>query len=122
MFRVTLLSLICGAALVSASAQLPLCPDRPLPGQPVNNPLDLYSQNGSLTVDLTLQNMMDLNGFEHYCYIYMYQGQQIEAPTFRLNPGDTLNLNLTNNIQAPYGSKNGGKAHMHTMRMSGGSD
>ena len=38
----------------------------------------------------------------HYCYNYLYQGQIIEAPTLRLNPGDQLILNLIDNIQAPY--------------------
>ena len=45
---------------------------------------------------------MGTDGYMHYCYVYMYQGQPVEAPTLRLNPGDQLNLNLTNNIQAPY--------------------
>lgn len=105
MFRVVLLVLLCGVCLVSASAQLPICPDRPTPGSPIYNPLDLYSQNGTLTVDLTLQNAVDSNGFMHYCYIYMYQGQRIEAPTLRLNPGDRLILNLTDSISAPFGVK-----------------
>ncbi len=90
------------AVALSASAQQQICPPRPLPGTLVQNPLDLYSQNGSLTVNLTLQNQFGSDGFEHYCYVYLYQGQQVEAPTLRLNPGDTLVLNLTNNIQAPY--------------------
>lgn len=89
-------------ALASASAQQPICPTRPFPGTLVVNPLDLFSQNGVLNVDLTLQNQEGSDGFMHYCYIYMYQGQQVEAPTLRLNPGDQLVLNLTNNIQAPY--------------------
>ena len=55
-----------------------------------------------MTVNLTLQNQKQNDGFMHYCYIYMYQGQIIEAPTLRLNPGDQLILNLTDNIQAPY--------------------
>ena len=101
MLRAFLVILFCGSLLLSASAQSP-CPDRPLPGSPVNNPLDLYSQNGVLTVDLLLQNGIDLAGFMHYCYIYTYQGQPIEAPTLRLNPGDRLILNVTNNIQPPY--------------------
>ena len=33
--------------------------------------------------DLTLQNQKQNDGFMHYCYIYMYQGQIIEAPTLR---------------------------------------
>ena len=90
-------------SLAAASAQAPICPLRPIPGDPIYNPLDLYSQNGVLTVNLKLQNAVDINGFMHYCYVYMNQGQQIEAPTLRLNPGDTLVMNLTNNLQAPYG-------------------
>jgi FtsP/CotA-like multicopper oxidase with cupredoxin domain len=97
--KAALALLICGSSL-HAAAQI--CPPRPAPGSPILNPLDLYSQNGSLTVDLTLQNAKEDDGFMHYCYNYMYQGQMIEAPTLRLNPGDQLILNLTNNIQSPY--------------------
>jgi FtsP/CotA-like multicopper oxidase with cupredoxin domain len=86
-------------ALTSAFAGLPSgCPDRPLPGTPVTNPVDLFSQNGVLTVDLAVQNSVDVEGFPHVCYVYLFQGQPIEAPTLRLNPGDTLNINLTNNL------------------------
>jgi hypothetical protein len=113
MFRTSLLVVLCGISLVSASAQLPVCPDRPIQGSPVNNPVDLYSQNGVLTVDLLLQNMIDGAGFMHYCYIYMNQGQQIEAPTLRLNPGDQLVMNLTNNIQAPYDRQGNKEKPMH---------
>lgn len=98
-----LLSFVAATAVVSASAQGPMCPTRPLPGTLVTNPLDLFSQNGVLTVNLTLQNQFGSDGFEHYCYVYMNQGVPIEAPTLRLNPGDELQLNLTNNIQAPFG-------------------
>ena len=99
-FRFVLLSSLLGASLI-VSAQT-ICPLRPSPGSPVENPLDLYSQNGTLSLDLLLQNQKENDGYMHYCYIYMYQGQQIEAPTLRLNPGDRLLLNLTDNIQAPY--------------------
>jgi FtsP/CotA-like multicopper oxidase with cupredoxin domain len=64
--------------------------------------VDLYSQAGVLNLNLTLENQEGTDHFMHYCYSYIYQGQQIEAPTLRLNPGDQLVLNLTNNIQAPY--------------------
>jgi FtsP/CotA-like multicopper oxidase with cupredoxin domain len=93
---------ICAIACASASAQGPVCPPRPLPGSLVVNPLDLYSSNGVLALSMTLQNQFGSDGFEHYCYVYMYQGQPIEAPTLRLNPGDQLQLSLTNNIQPPY--------------------
>jgi len=92
---------ILAVALASASAQQ-ICPTRPTPGSLVVNPLDLFSQNGVLTVNLTLQNQMQSDGFMHYCYNYVYQGQTVESPTLRLNPGDQLVLNLTNNIQSPY--------------------
>jgi FtsP/CotA-like multicopper oxidase with cupredoxin domain len=86
----------------SAWAQFPVCPPRPASGSPVLNPVDLFSEKGVLNVNLTLQNEQDPDGYMHYCYNYIYQGQEIEAPTLRLNPGDQLILNLTNNIQAPF--------------------
>ncbi len=101
--RLMSLLFMAAVALGSASAQGPVCPPRPQPGTLVVNPLDLYSSNGVLNVNLTLQNQMGSDGFEHYCYVYMYQGQPVESPTLRLNPGDQLMLNLTDNIQAPYG-------------------
>jgi FtsP/CotA-like multicopper oxidase with cupredoxin domain len=114
MMKSILLFLICGTALASVSAQQQICPTRPLPGNLVVNPLDLFSQNGVLNVDLTLQNQQGTDGFMHYCYVYIYQGQQMEAPTLRLNPDDQLVLNLTNNIQAPY-DKYPRKMQMHMM-------
>jgi FtsP/CotA-like multicopper oxidase with cupredoxin domain len=119
--RVLAVTMLCGISLVSASAQAPICPIRPLQGSPINNPLDLYSQNGVLTVNLLMQNAVDGSGFMHYCYIYMFQGQQIEAPTLRLNPGDTLVMNLTNNLQAPFNPK-AKPMHMHKMQNKGGAD
>jgi FtsP/CotA-like multicopper oxidase with cupredoxin domain len=101
MSKVIWLFLICALAVTMASAQ-DVCPTRPLPGSLVVNPVDLYSQNGALNVNMTLENQEGTDHFMHYCYSYIYQGQQIEAPTLRLNPGDQLILNLTNSIMAPY--------------------
>ena len=116
MHRVLLLVILSGIALVSASAQAPICPPRPQIGSPIVNPIDLFSQNGTLTVNLALQNAEDGNHFMHYCYVYMYQGQQIEAPTLRLNPGDTLVVKLTNNLQAPFGLAKAKPMHMQKKR------
>src|SRR5271170_41235 len=102
MMRLMFLLFMTAVAVGSASAQGPVCPPRPQPGTLVTNPLDLFSQNGVLAVNLTLQNQFGSDGYEHYCYVYTYQGQPVEAPTLRLNPGDELELNLTNNIQAPF--------------------
>lgn len=113
--RVALVGLLCGIPLAGAWAQAPICPNRPIDGSQLQNPLDLYSQNGTLTVNLDLKNAIDLNGFMHYCYIYVYQGQQIEAPTLRLNPGDTLVMNLTNNITEPTGLAKFKPMHMHQV-------
>jgi len=115
--RKSLLSFwILAVGLIGASAQQ-ICPPRPLPGNLVVNPLDLFSQSGILNVDLTLQNQMGSDGFMHYCYVYLYQGQQVEAPTLRLNPGDQLVLNLTDNITSPF-DRYPKKAQMH-MRVPG---
>lgn len=118
MMKLMFLLFMTAIAVGSASAQGPVCPPRPQPGTLVTNPLDLYSQDGVLNVNLTLQNQMGSDGFEHYCYVYMYQGQAVEAPTLRLNPGDQLMLNLTDNIQAPFGpySQNPKKMHMNMFQ------
>jgi FtsP/CotA-like multicopper oxidase with cupredoxin domain len=121
--RAVVFLLSCGLSLVSAWAQVSPCPLRPPAGSPINNPPDLYSQNGSLSLDLALKNGADSNGFMHYCYVYLYQGKQIEAPTLRLNPGDQLVLNLTDSISAPFDRKP--MIHVHgTMTAAGvkGSD
>jgi len=116
--RAVLLVVMCGVFQVCAWAQPGVCPLRPQPGSIISNPLDLYSQNGTLSLDLQLKNAADSNGFMHYCYVYMYQGKQVEAPTLRLFPGDQLVLNLTDSIKAPYDRKQTG--HMHgAMKMSG---
>jgi FtsP/CotA-like multicopper oxidase with cupredoxin domain len=99
--QVLMLCLLCGVSYSHANAQA-ICPVAVPPGSPVLNPLDLFSENGTLNVDLKLQNQKEDDGYMHYCYIYMYQGQPVEAPTLRMNPGDHLVLNLTDNIQAPY--------------------
>ncbi len=102
LLRIVLVLGIWVSGLVTASAQLPMCPPRPESGMLVQNPLDLYSQNGVLNLDLTMENSQGSDGYIRYCYVYMYQGQPVEAPTLRLNPGDQLILNLTNNLQAPF--------------------
>ena len=102
LLRIILTLGIAASGFATASAQTPICPPRPQSGSLVQNPLDLYSQNGVLSLDLAMQNGLGSDGYMHYCYVYLYQGQPVEAPTLRLNPGDQLLLNLTNNLQAPF--------------------
>ncbi len=40
-------------------------------------------------------------GYTHYCYKYLEGTQVVESPTLRLNPGDTLALNILDQNSAP---------------------
>lgn len=60
-------------------------------------PADLRSQNGELTVDLTIDSYPGPNGSVRDCYVDQYGDQ---APTLRLKPGDLLILRLKNDITA----------------------
>ncbi|MFZ0479173.1 MAG: multicopper oxidase domain-containing protein [Terriglobales bacterium] len=109
---------VVGLALVTASAQVGNCPSRPVPGTPIANPLDLYSQNGTLNVALALNNGLDSEGYTHDCYNYATGSGTIEAPTLRLNPGDTLNLTLTNQLNLPVANAAHAKHPMHMGPMT----
>ena len=95
LFPMWLLISALGLCLGSAAAQV--CPTRPAPGSTVEDPFAVYNNgNGVLKVDLTASNFLQ-SGFILYCYAYPANGT--EAPTLRLNPGDELILNLTNQMQ-----------------------
>ena len=87
---------ICGLSLCASAQQL--CPPRPSTGTAVVNPLELHSTNGTLTLSLDLRSQIGDTGVTHYCYVYLDHGTPVEAPTLRLNPGDHLVINFTNNI------------------------
>ena len=88
---------VCGFAFLKPVAQ---CPDRPMPGSVVVDPLSLSSQNGALSADFVMAHSVDDGGYAHYCYNYKTPGGFVEAPTLRLNPGDTLHLGIRNRIQS----------------------
>ena len=105
-FRFAIAAQLFGLAVVTASAQVGNCPSRPTledTGTIVSNPLDLYSQNGVLTLALAMNDGVDSDGYTHFCYNYTTDSGTTEAPTWRLNPGDTLNLTLTNDLAPPTG-------------------
>jgi|SRR5579871_1807160 len=79
---------------------------RPSPGSAVREPEDLRSQNGELTVDLTIANHVEPDGSVRYCYT---TADGKVAPNLRLRPGDLLILNLRNNLTDPGGAT----AHHH---------
>jgi FtsP/CotA-like multicopper oxidase with cupredoxin domain len=69
--------------------------DRPSPGSVVPEPEDLRSQNGELTVDLTIDNSVEADGSVRYCYT---TADGKVSPNLRLHPGDLLILNLKNDL------------------------
>ena len=81
------------------------CPDRPASGTIVNDPYSVSSQSGTVSATLTMAQSVDSGGYTHYCYKYTAGSQVVEAPTLRMNPGDTLNLTINNQIQDEGASK-----------------
>ncbi len=70
-------------------------------GSVVPEPEDLRSRNGVLEVELAFRNYRDANGKMRYCYVTKDGGQ---APTLRLQPGDTLILRLKNQASSTGGA------------------
>jgi FtsP/CotA-like multicopper oxidase with cupredoxin domain len=93
-----LVAMAYGLAAGSAGAQTVSCPPRPNPGSVVNNPPDVFGQNGVLSAGFTFRSSFDNLGYLHECYIYQTSQGPVEAPTLRLNPGDRLLLDLTNRL------------------------
>ncbi len=77
-----------------------VCP-RADAGSEVTRPPDLYSQNGVLNVSLNYFTSMDNAGRTLFCFV---TSDGIESPTLHANPGDTINIALTNTLQAAPGA------------------
>ncbi|MGH9517135.1 MAG: multicopper oxidase family protein [Terriglobales bacterium] len=60
--------------------------------------MDLRSKNGILQVQLAVRNSLDPNGNIRYCYVDQHGNQ---APTLRVQQGDTLVVSLKNEISLP---------------------
>jgi FtsP/CotA-like multicopper oxidase with cupredoxin domain len=87
------------------------CP-RPENGSMVSPPPDLYSRNGVLDVSFNYEMGMDDSGRTLFCFV---TPDGLESPTLHLNPGDRLNVTLTNaNPPPPPGAP--------TERVSNSSD
>lgn len=87
-----LLVLVVMLAPCCALAQTDPCP-RPAQGSVIADPPDLYSRNGVLKVTFDYYTTVDRWGRTLFCYV---TPQGDEAPTLHLNPGDRLDLTLTN--------------------------
>lgn len=115
-FKYTVVVVLLTFGLHAALAQQP-CPTRPVPGSVVKNPFVVRSQNGTLSVDFTLKNSVDQNGFLHDCVNYQTPKGIVEAPTLHLRPGDQLIMNLTNAmVENPQQTA---KNKMHHMSQAG---
>ena len=101
---------LCAILLAAASAQVApsQCPARPGAGSTVVDPVAIASSNGVLQGAVTLRSAIDTDGNVRYCFI----SPQGEAPTLRVNPGDQINLQLTNRITQT------GSQHVHPMPVS----
>jgi FtsP/CotA-like multicopper oxidase with cupredoxin domain len=63
-------------------------------GSVVQEPPALFSQNGVLNVSFSYQTTTDQFGRQLFCFM---TPSGLENPTLYLNPGDTLNITVTNN-------------------------
>src|ERR1700748_1693543 len=83
---------------VSALAETPspVCP-RPRSGSVVTTPEELRSANGELNVRLSFRGDVTGNAgsLGRYCYMY---GDNQQAPTLRVRPGDQLVLTMKNEL------------------------
>jgi FtsP/CotA-like multicopper oxidase with cupredoxin domain len=98
LLRCLLATVVCGFSFIQIVAQAS-CPARPSPGSVVLDSLSLASQNGVLAAKFIMGHSVDQQGYTHYCYIYNTTAADIEAPTLRVNQGDTLILGVQDLIQ-----------------------
>jgi FtsP/CotA-like multicopper oxidase with cupredoxin domain len=83
----------------SATSPTPVAPvanacQRFAAGSVVQQPPALFSQNGVLNVSFSYQTTTDPVGRQLFCFM---TPAGLENPTLHLNPGDTLNVTVTNN-------------------------
>src|SRR5215469_14678560 len=70
------------------------CP-RPAAGSVVQNPPALYSSNGVLAARFSYQHRFDSAGRELFCFM---TPDGLQNPTLHVNPGDHLQITVTNNL------------------------
>lgn len=82
-------------------------------GSIVTAPTELKSQNGVLEVTMQFLTATDAQGIVRYCYV---TSAGIEAPTLRVNPGDTLIIHFQNALPSDSTSSTG--SNMAGMKMT----
>lgn len=103
-FQCSLIRIFVGAtvllmASLSALAQTPVAPvSNPCPrfraGSLVQQPPAVFSSNGVLNVRFSYQTTTDSVGRQLFCFM---TPNGLENPTLHVNPGDTINVTVTNN-------------------------
>lgn len=86
------------SAKVGAPGRTKNACERRAEGSPADEPTNLRSKNGVLKVQLAVRNSLDGNGNMRYCYV---DARGNQAPTLRVQPGDTLIVSLKNEIALP---------------------
>ncbi len=89
---------VCAATPAASRAAAPERIDpcaRPPPGSLVSDPPDLRSVHGVLSLELALRNFRAADGSIRYCYVTPTGAQ---SPTLRVQPGDLLVLQLSNEL------------------------
>ncbi|HEY6328924.1 MAG TPA: multicopper oxidase domain-containing protein [Blastocatellia bacterium] len=72
------------------------CP-RFAPGSTITEPEDIFSQDGQVTVNFSYFTFTDSNGLVRFCFI---NSDSAQSPTLHVHPGDTINVNVTNDVPA----------------------
>jgi FtsP/CotA-like multicopper oxidase with cupredoxin domain len=90
------------------------CTPRFTAGSVVHQPPALFSSNGVLNVRFSYQQTTDSNGRLLHCFM---TPNGIQEPTLHVNPGDTLNITVTNNtppqpLGEPFNPPNCGDARV----------
>lgn len=83
-----------GVSSLTAVAPVANACQRFAPGSVVQQPPALFSKNGVLNVSFSYQQTTDAAGRQLYCFM---TPSGLENPTLHVNPGDTLNVTVTNN-------------------------
>jgi FtsP/CotA-like multicopper oxidase with cupredoxin domain len=95
-------ALLCGLLLPGVASAVEICP-RYAAGSEVKPPPDLHSKNGVLNVALNYWTTVDDAGRTLFCY---ETPDGLEAPTLHVQPGDLVQIDLTNMLPP------GGNTHL----------
>jgi FtsP/CotA-like multicopper oxidase with cupredoxin domain len=93
---------------------------RPAVGSVIQEPPALFSENGVLNIQFSYQTTTDSVGRQLFCFM---TPDGLENPTLHVNPGDTLNITVTNNTPTnpvgetvePYNPPNCGDTAQQTQ-------